>query len=140
GARMPGFSVRERTRLIAAHPIGEIEFTSLRVPAENIVGAEGEGFRLAMQTMNTFRASVGAAACGMARRALDETLAYAQRRHQFGVPLAAHQLIQAKLADMVTALDAARLLVYSAAHLHATGLSAEAVGLTASLTRAASEA
>ncbi|PYS92337.1 MAG: acyl-CoA dehydrogenase [Acidobacteria bacterium] len=140
GARMPGFSVRERTRLIAAHPIGEIEFTSLRVPAENIVGAEGEGFRLAMQTMNTFRASVGAAACGMARRALDETLAYAQRRHQFGVPLAAHQLIQAKLADMVTALDAARLLVYRAAHLHDTGIAAEAVGLTASLTRAASEA
>src|SRR5205085_9292768 len=140
GARMPGFSVRERTRLIAAHPIGEIEFNNLRVPAEDRVGAEGEGYRLAVQTMNTFRASVGAAACGMARRALDEAIAYAGRRQQFGVPLVAHQLIQAKLADMVTALDAARLLVYRAAHLHDTGVAAEAAGQTASLTRAASEA
>jgi acyl-CoA dehydrogenase len=140
GARMPGFSVRERTQLIAAHPIGEIEFTDLRVPAENIVGAEGDGFRLAMQTMNTFRASVGAAACGMARRALDEALAYARRRRQFGAPLASFQLIQAKLADMCTALDAARLLVYRAAYLHDTGVAAEAAGQTASLTRAVSEA
>jgi acyl-CoA dehydrogenase len=140
GARMPGFAVRERTRLIAAHPIGEIEFNNLHVPVENRVGAEGDGFRLAMQTMNTFRASVGAAACGMARRALDEALAYAGRRQQLGVPLAAHQLIQAKLADMVTALDAARLLVYRAAHLHDTGVAAEAAGQTASLTRAVSEA
>ncbi len=140
GARMPGFSVRERTQLIAAHPIGEIEFTSLRVPAENIVGAAGDGFYLAMQTMNTFRASVGAAACGMARRALDEALAYARRRQQFGAPLSSFQLIQAKLADMCTALDAARLLVYRAAYLHDTGVAAEAAGQTASLTRAVSEA
>src|SRR5205085_5438550 len=89
-------------------------------------GAEGKDDRLAIQTMNTFRASVGAAACGMARRALDEAIAYAGRRQQFGVPLVAHQLIQAKLADMVTALDAARLLVYRAAHLHDTGVAAEA--------------
>ncbi|MFL6208212.1 MAG: acyl-CoA dehydrogenase family protein [Pyrinomonadaceae bacterium] len=140
GARMPGFSVRERTRLMAAHPLGEIEFTNLRVPAEDRVGAEGDGFHLAMQTMNTFRASVGAAACGMARRALDEALAYAQRRKQFGAPLASFQLIQAKLADMVTALDAARLMVYRAAYLHDTGVAAEVAGLTASLTRAVSEA
>jgi acyl-CoA dehydrogenase len=140
GARMPGFSVRERTRLIAAHPLGEIEFTNLRVPAEDRVGAEGDGFHLAMQTMNTFRASVGAAACGMARRALDEALAYAKRRKQFGAPLASFQLIQAKLADMATALDAARLMVYRAAYLHDTGVAAEAAGQTASLTRAVSEA
>jgi acyl-CoA dehydrogenase len=140
GARMPGFSVRERTRLIAAHPLGEIEFTNLRVPAEDRVGAEGDGFHLAMQTMNTFRASVGAAACGMARRALDEALAYAKRRRQFGAPLASFQLIQAKLADMATALDAARLMVYRAAYLHDTGVAAEVAGLTASLTRAVSEA
>ncbi len=140
GARMPGFSVRERMQLIAAHPIGEIEFTDLRVPAENIVGAQGDGFHLAMQTMNTFRASVGAAACGMARRALDEALAYARRRQQFGAPLSSFQLIQAKLADMCTALDAARLLVYRAAYLHDTGVAAEAAGQTASLTRAVSEA
>jgi acyl-CoA dehydrogenase len=120
GARMNNFAVRERTRLISPHPIGEIEFNGLRVPAEDRVGAEGEGFSLAMQTLNTFRASVGAAACGMARRALDEAVAYARRRQQFGQPLAAHQLIQEKLADMSTDLDAARLLVYRAAFLHDT--------------------
>lgn len=117
GARMPGFSVIERTAMIAAHPIGEIEFDNCRVPAEDMVGAEGEGFALAMRTMDTFRASVGAAACGMARRALDEAVRYAKSRSQFGRPLSEHQLIQEKLADMVTELDAARLLVYRAAHL-----------------------
>ncbi|HYN83833.1 MAG TPA: acyl-CoA dehydrogenase family protein [Pyrinomonadaceae bacterium] len=117
GARMPGFRVVERTRLIAAHPIGEIEFRNLRVPAEERVGDEGEGHRLAMRTMNTFRASVGAAACGMARRALDESLRHVKRRQQFGAPLATRQLIQEKLAVMQTELDAARLLVYRAAHL-----------------------
>jgi acyl-CoA dehydrogenase len=120
GARMNGFSVRERTRLISPHPIGEIEFDGLRVPAEDRVGAEGEGFRLAMLTLGTFRASVGAAACGMARRALDEAVAYARRRKQFGQTLAGHQLIQEKLADMSTELDAARLLVYRAAYLRDT--------------------
>ncbi|HEX8424013.1 MAG TPA: acyl-CoA dehydrogenase family protein [Pyrinomonadaceae bacterium] len=119
-ARMSGFTVRERTRLISPHPIGEIEFDGLRVPAEDRVGAEGEGFRLAMLTLGTFRASVGAAACGMARRALDEAVAYARRRKQFGQTLAAHQLIQEKLADMSTELDAARLLVYRAAYLRDT--------------------
>ena len=116
GARMPGFSVIERTAMIASHPIGEIEFNDCRVPAEDMVGGEGEGFVLAMRTMDTFRASVGAAACGMARRALDEAVRYAKSRKQFGRPLAEHQLIQEKLADMVTELDAARLLVYRAAH------------------------
>src|ERR687893_3131559 len=120
GARMSGFRVRERTRLIAPHPIGEIEFDALRVPAEDRVGAEGDGYRLAMQTLGTFRASVGAAACGMARRALDEAVTYARRRKQFGQPIAAHQLIQEKLADMSTELDAARLLVYRAAYLRDT--------------------
>lgn len=117
GARMAGFSVRERTQMLAAHPIGEIEFNNCRVPAENMVGAEGDGLRLALQTLDTFRASVGAAACGLARRALDESISYAKSRQQFGRPLSSHQLIQAKLADMVTELDAARLLVYRAAYL-----------------------
>ena len=120
GARLPGFAVRERTQMMAAHPIGELEFNNCRVPAENLLGAEGDGLRLALQTLDTFRASVGAAACGMARRALDESVAYAKARHQFGRPLSSHQLIQAKLADMVTELDAARLLVYRAAHLKDT--------------------
>jgi len=120
-ARMPGFSVVERTSLMARHPIGEIAFKDCRVPAEDMVGNEGDGFRLAMETLDTFRSSVGAAACGMARRALDEALRYALTRRQFGRLLAEHQLVQEKLADMVTELDAARLLVYRAAHLKDSG-------------------
>ncbi len=85
-----------------------------------MVGKEGDGFVLAMETLDTFRASVGAAACGMARRALDEAVRYASGRKQFGRPIAEHQLIQAKLADMVTELDAARLLVYRAAYVKDT--------------------
>jgi acyl-CoA dehydrogenase len=117
GARMPGFKVVENTPMIAAHPIGEIEFKDCRVPAEDMVGAEGDGFLLAMKTLDMFRASVGAAACGMARRALDEAVRHSSTRKQFGRLLAEHQLIQEKLADMVTELDAARLLVYRAAYL-----------------------
>jgi acyl-CoA dehydrogenase len=132
GARMPGFRVRERTRMIAAHPIGEIEFQGCRVPSEDMVGREGDGFRLAMQTLDTFRASVGAAACGMAGRALDEAITYAKDRRQFGRALSEHQLIQEKLADMMTELDAARLLVYRAAYLKDAGV--------ARVTREASEA
>src|SRR5947209_6895702 len=134
GARMPGFRVLTRTPLIADHPIGEIEFEGVRVPAEDRVGKEGEGFRLAMLTMDMFRASVGAAGCGMARRALDEAIHHAKTRRQFGVTLAMHQLIQEKLAVMQTELDAARLLVYRAAHLKDGGASGP------SMTRAASQA
>jgi acyl-CoA dehydrogenase len=132
GAKLAGFNVIERTSMLSAHPIGEIELKDCRVPADSLVGAEGDGFLLAMRTMDTFRASVGAAACGMARRALDEAVRYAGSRKQFGRLLAEHQLIQEKLADMVTELDAARLLVYRAAHLKDTG--------AARVTREASEA
>jgi acyl-CoA dehydrogenase len=121
GAKVPGFKVVERTALMAPHPIGEIEFDNCRVPAEDIIGNEGDGFGLAMETLDVFRASVGAAACGMAQRALDEAVQYASSRKQFGRLLAEHQLIQEKLADMVTELDAARLLVYRAAYLKDTG-------------------
>jgi acyl-CoA dehydrogenase len=116
-ARMPGFSVVERTEMLAPHPIGELEFKNCRVPAEDMIGKPGDGLRLALQTLDMFRASVGAAASGMARRALDESLLYAKTREQFGKSLAGHQLIQAKLADMATELDAARLLTYRAAYL-----------------------
>jgi alkylation response protein AidB-like acyl-CoA dehydrogenase len=132
GAKMPGFRVVEHTTMMSAHPIGEIEFKNCRVPAEDMVGAEGDGFLLAMRTMDMFRASVGAAACGMARRALDEAVRHATSRKQFGRLLVEHQLIQEKLADMVTELDAARLLVYRAAYLKDMG--------TARVTREASEA
>src|SRR2546425_7891878 len=120
-ARMPGFSVAERTEMIAPHPIGELEFKNCKVPAEDMIGNQGDGLRLSLQTLDMFRASVGAAACGMARRALDESLLHAKSRLQFGKPLSGHQLIQAKLADMATELDAARLLVYRAAYLKDTG-------------------
>jgi acyl-CoA dehydrogenase len=121
GAKMPGFRVVERTPLIAPHPIGEIAFDQCRVPAEDMVGNEGDGFKLAMETMDTFRASVGAAACGMARRALDQAVRYSSNRKQFGRLLCEHQLVQAKLADMITELDAARLLVYRAAYIKDNG-------------------
>lgn len=131
-SKMAGFRLVERTPLIAAHPIGEIAFNECRVPAEDMVGNEGDGFKLAMETMDTFRASVGAAACGMARRALDQSVRYASSRKQFGRLLSEHQLVQAKLADMITELDAARLLVYRAAYARDTE--------TGRLTREASEA
>ncbi len=120
-ARLPGFSVAERTEMLAPHPIGELEFNGCHVPAEDMLGSQGDGLRLALQTLDTFRASVGAAACGLARRALDEAIRHAKDRQQFGRPLSAHQLIQEKLADMVTELDASRLLVYRAAYLKDTG-------------------
>src|SRR5215207_5655742 len=131
-SRMQGFRVVERTSLIASHPIGEIAFDQCRVPAEDMVGNEGDGFKLAMETMDTFRASVGAAACGMARRALDASLRYSSNRRQFGRLLSEHQLVLAKLADMITELDAARLLVYRAAYARDTE--------TGRVTREASEA
>ncbi len=131
-ARMPGFSVAERTEMIAPHPIGELEFKGCKVPAEDMIGNQGDGLRLSLQTLDMFRASVGAAACGMARRALDESVLHAKSRAQFGKPLVGHQLIQEKLADMITDLDAARLLVYRAAYLKDAGASAS--------TREASEA
>jgi acyl-CoA dehydrogenase len=121
GSKMQGFRVVERTPLIAPHPIGEIAFDQCRVPAEDMVGSEGDGFKLAMETMDTFRASVGAAACGMARRALDQAVRYSSNRKQFGRLLCEHQLVQAKLADMITELDAARLLVYRAAYAKDNG-------------------
>src|SRR5829696_890111 len=94
GSKMKGFSVVQRMSLMSPHPIGEIAFDRCRVPVEDMVGSEGDGFGLAMQTLDTFRASVGAAACGMARRALDEAVRYASRRKQFGRLLAEHQLVQ----------------------------------------------
>src|SRR5207248_10871563 len=106
-ARMPGFRVGERTEMIAPHPIGELEFRNCKVPAEDMIGSQGDGLRLSLQTLDMFRPSVGAAACGMARRALDESLLYAKSRKQFGKLLIEHQLILEKLADMATELDAA---------------------------------
>jgi acyl-CoA dehydrogenase len=111
----PGFSFEGRIDLIAPHPIGAMAFNECRIPASNLLGKEGEGFHTAMRTLDTFRPTVGAAALGLASRALDEAVSYAKRRVQFGRPIAEFQATQMKLAEMATELEAARLLVYRAA-------------------------
>ncbi len=100
---------------IAAHPLGALALRGCRLPADAVIGAVGGGFRLAMTTLDTYRVSVGAAAVGMARRALAEATAFVRGRVQFGKPLAEQPLVQAHLADMIVDLDAARLLVLRAA-------------------------
>ena len=101
--------------LSAPHPLGEIELAGCRVPSSHLLGREGEGFKLGMATLDRLRATVAAAACGMAGRALAEARAHAARRQQFGKPLEAFQLVQASLANMATELAGARLLTYRAA-------------------------
>jgi acyl-CoA dehydrogenase len=116
-ADTPGLVIAERIEVIAPHPLARVEFRACRLPADALLGDEGDGFRLAMRTLDIFRASVGAAALGFARRALDEALAHARERPMFGAMLADLQLTQATLGDMATAIDAAALLVYRAAWL-----------------------
>jgi acyl-CoA dehydrogenase len=111
----PGFSVAERIEVIAPHPLARLRFEGCRVPARQRLGAPGEGFKLAMRTLDIFRASVAAAAVGFARRALDEAVAHARNRKMFGQTLADLQLTQATLGDMATAVDAAALLTARAA-------------------------
>src|ERR1051326_905531 len=117
-AENPGVKVRERTRLISPHPIGTLAFEDCVVPRASLIGREGDGMKIALGTLDALRPTVGAAAVGFARRALEEALAYARSRRQFGKPLAEFQGIQFKLADMATELEAARLLVYQAAWQH----------------------
>ncbi|MEM7482186.1 MAG: acyl-CoA dehydrogenase family protein, partial [Acidobacteriota bacterium] len=105
----PGLSFRPQ-RLSAPHPLGELFLKACRLPADALIGAEGQGFKLALTTLDRLRATVAAAACGMATRALDEALSHAKARRQFGKPLADFQLIQQKIARMATDLTAARLL------------------------------
>ena len=106
---------------LAPHVIGELRFDRCRIPGANLLGGEHEGWRVAMGTLDVFRASVGAQAVGLAQAAFDLALAHARGRIQFGQPIAQFQAIQAKLADMATELHAARLLVYSAARLRDGG-------------------
>jgi len=101
--------------LSAPHPLGEIQFDECHVPADHRLGEEGKGFSIGLATLDRLRPTVGAAACGMAARALDEAVRHARTRHQFGKPLAEFQLVQEKLARMATELTAARLMVYRAA-------------------------
>jgi len=114
-ADTPGVRFVRPLELSSPHPLGEIAFEAAHVPADCRLDGDGHGFKLGLATLDRVRATVGAAACGMATRALTEALAHAKSRQQFGRPLADFQLIQEKLARMATDLTAARLLVYRAA-------------------------
>jgi acyl-CoA dehydrogenase len=112
---LPGFSIAERLNVIAPHPLARLKFERVAVPAYAMIGAPGDGFKIAMATLDIFRATVGAAALGFARRALDEAIARAKNRELFGAPLGELQMVQEKIAEMAVDVDAAALLVYRAA-------------------------
>ncbi|MFL6656956.1 MAG: acyl-CoA dehydrogenase family protein [Massilia sp.] len=114
-ADTPGLEIAERINVIAPHPLARLAFRDCRVPATQRLGEPGQGFKVAMATLDVFRTSVAAAALGFARRALDEALAHATTRKMFGQTLADFQLTQAKLSEMATGIDAAALLTYRAA-------------------------
>ena len=110
-----GFSVVERIKTIAPHPLARIRFENCRVSSDRVVGERGKGLKVALATLDVFRSTVGAAALGFARRALDESLAHVSDRRIFGQPLKDFQLTQARIAQMATQIDASALLVYRAA-------------------------
>lgn len=114
-ADTPGLAVAERIEVIAPHPLARFSFDNVRVPASAMIGRPGEGFRIAMSVLDVFRSTVGAAALGFARRALDESISRATGRELFGAPLFDLQMVQGHLADMALDVDAAALLVYRAA-------------------------
>jgi acyl-CoA dehydrogenase len=120
-ANAPGLAVKEKTQLLSPHPIGVLEFTDCIVPQPALLGAEGDGLKIALETLDLLRCSVGAAAVGFAQRALEEAIRYSKTRRQFGRAIAEFQGIEFKLADMATELEAARLLVYQAAWAHDCG-------------------
>ena len=110
-----GLTIAERLEVIAPHPLARLAFDDARVPASALIGKAGDGFKIAMSVLDVFRSTVGAAALGFARRALDESLKRAAQRQLFGAPLAELQMVQGHLADMALDIDAAALLVYRAA-------------------------
>jgi len=114
-ADTPGFSVAKTIDLNAPHPIGSLSFDGVKVLSTHMLGKPGDGFRIAMATLDVFRSTVGAAALGFARRALDEAVRHARARKLFGQSLSDFQLTRAKFADMAVAIDAAALLIYRAA-------------------------
>ena len=116
-----GLEVAERLEVIAPHPLARLRFDDLRLPASALIGAPGEGFKIAMSVLDVFRPTVGAAALGFARRALDAALARANERELFGAPLAELQLVQGLIAEMALDVDAAALLVYRAARTKDAG-------------------
>ena len=120
-ADTPGLSVAERIEVIAPHPLARLSFDGVRVPVANRLGKPGEGFKVAMATLDIFRSTVGAAALGFARRALHETIEHAATRKLFGAPLSDLQMTQSAIADSATEVDAAALLVYRAAWIKDKG-------------------
>ena len=111
----PGLSIAERIDVIAPHPLARLRFDKCRVLADALIGTVGDGFKIAMATLDVFRTTVGAAALGFARRAMSETLARARSRQLFGAPLSELQMVQGHIADMAVEIDAAALLIYRAA-------------------------
>ena len=114
-ADTPGFSVRERINVIAPHPLGRLGFENAEVPSENLIGEPGQGFKIALSTLDIFRTTVGAAALGFARRALDDAAARALTRKMFGATLSDQPIAQAHLADMALDIDTSALLIYRSA-------------------------
>ena len=117
----PGLEIAERIDVMAPHPLATLRFNNVLVPHAKRIGVAGEGFKVAMATLDVFRTSVAAASLGFARRALDESIAWAKQRKMFGGTLADFQITQSKLAQMATLLDAATLLTYRAAWLRDQG-------------------
>jgi alkylation response protein AidB-like acyl-CoA dehydrogenase len=118
---MPGFTVHRRLKLMAPHDITELKFENCLIPKENLLGEIGQGFAIAMGTLEVFRMTVGAAAVGIGQAALEATISYAKKRVQFNSPISKFQSVQFKVAEMATELDAARALVYRAAILKDQG-------------------
>jgi acyl-CoA dehydrogenase len=133
-AGTPGLDVSRRIDLIAPHPMARLVFKECRIPASQRIGGEGEGFKIAMRTLDIFRSTVAAAAIGFARRALAEAIRHAKNRRMFGGTLADFQLTQAALADMATQIDAAALLTYRAAWMRDRGESVTREAAMAKLT------
>jgi acyl-CoA dehydrogenase len=116
-----GLEIAERLEVIAPHPLARLHFDNVRVPADALIGEPGEGFKVAMSVLDVFRSTVGAAALGFARRALDETLKRVRQRELFGAPMAELQMVQGHVADMALDVDASALLIYRAAWTKDTG-------------------
>ncbi len=133
-ATAPGLRFGRAQVMSAPHPLGEVILEDCRVPADHLLGTEGEGFKIGMATLDQLRPTVGAAACGMASRALQEALAHAVSREQFGKPISSFQLVQQKLGQMAVDLAASRLLVYRAAFAKDSG--AERITTEAAMAKA----
>jgi acyl-CoA dehydrogenase len=120
---LPGLTLEERLAVLPPHTVGTLKFDNVRVPANRLLGEPGQGFKIAMTVLELFRPTVGAATLGMARRAMDESVARSKARVVFKKPICEHQLIQAKLADMAVKVDSSALLVYRASWMHDVGKS-----------------